>query len=319
MKNKKSVMAFSGFLIVFFHLWICEPGKTGMEAFIKQTAYIGVDMFFFLSGFSLATREISGYGSFVWKRFQAVYVKFILFAIVACFYGKWKLLYFVKVICGMDLFQSGGGGFLWFLPGIMLFYIAFPLFQAFDKKNRTITGLVTVLMWAGVAYFVTRYTAYTQLFILWNRIPVFLAGYYFSINGEWWRPVTWKLVLGLVLTVAGGVLLYLFGYGIKLQYPFTDMFYVMVLPVSIGLVLLISFVPEVRPVIWVGSSTLELYGVQMIFGYNVANKLLKISRNIVVTNVCTLLFVMITAVSIHYAYEKLLSCICHGKCFSCKK
>ena len=40
MKNKKSIMAFAGILIIIFHLWILPPGKIGIEAFVKQTAYI---------------------------------------------------------------------------------------------------------------------------------------------------------------------------------------------------------------------------------------------------------------------------------------
>ena len=49
MKNKKSIMAFAALQILIFHLWI-NLSSSEIENFIKQISYIGVDIFFFLSG-----------------------------------------------------------------------------------------------------------------------------------------------------------------------------------------------------------------------------------------------------------------------------
>lgn len=303
MKNKKSIMVFSALQIIIFHLWICTPGRIGIELFFKQTAYIGVDIFFLLSAYSLAQKTVDNYGRFVLSRFKAVYLKFILFAIVAFVYEKWEPVYFLKVITGVDLFEKGGGAFLWFLPAIMLFYLFFPLLQKCDNKNRIVTLIVIVLVWAGVAYIVTKHTDNNQIFIYWNRIPVFLTGYYLANYKDRLDNTRLKLIQGIILTVTGTYILYKFAYSTKLQFPFTDMFYVTVIPASIGYSLLVSFIPEIKPIKWLGSSTLEMYAMQMIFGYDMANKLLMLTKNIFITNICSVLFVLISATAIHYLYE----------------
>ena len=46
-----------------------------------------------------------------------------------------------------------------------------------------------------------------------------------------------------------------------------------------------------------------MYALQMIFGYTVANKLLIMTKNIILTNIITVLFVLILATVIHYIYD----------------
>ncbi len=305
MKNKKSIMAFSALLILIFHLWVTLFPGNETEDFLKQTSYVGVDIFFFLSAYSLSGRKVEKYFTFLFYRFRAVYVKFILFALIAFWYGGWKLSYLLKVITMGDLFQKGGGAFLWFLPAIMLFYAVFPLLQRCEQRHRYITLLTAVVIWAGVAALATYYKI-KPMFIYWNRIPVFLSGFYLGTGRALKRFLADnrnKLLTGTVCVTGGGILLYFFGYRPKLQAPFCDMFYVAGLPVSLGLALLISFVPE-RPVIkWIGFSTLEMYAIQMIFGYNFANWVLKATKNPLLTNICSILFVTISAAAFHYTYQ----------------
>lgn len=303
MKNKKSIMAFAGILIIIFHLWILPPGKIGIEAFIKQTAYIGVDIFFLLSAYSLSCRNVEGYGSFVFSRFMTVYFRFILFAVFTFFYEGWKPVYLFKVITGIDLLERGGGAFLWFVPAIMLFYLVFPFLQKYDKKNRFATLLIIILVWSGTGLLVTKFTQYKQMFIFWNRIPIFLIGYYLGVYKDRIANSKHKLFFGITLSVVGIYLLYIFAYNFKLNAPIADMFYATVIPAGVGLSMLVDFVPEFKPVKWLGSSTLEMYALQMIFGYTVANKLLIMTKNIILTNIITVLFVLILATVIHYIYD----------------
>ena len=139
MANKKSIMAISALLILFFHFWVSVFRGNETELFLRQIAAVGVDMFFFVSAYSLGKNHIEKYGSFVFSRFQAVYLKFILFAIVAFVCAKWNFARLLRVIFAVELFQKGGGAFLWFLPAIMLIYVIFPLFQLLDNKNRKVT------------------------------------------------------------------------------------------------------------------------------------------------------------------------------------
>ncbi len=308
MKNKKSIMCFSGLQILIFHLWVYVLQRNQAEIFLKQTAYIGVDIFFFVSAYSLAGREVKNYLKFIWSRFQAVYLKFILFALIAFFYAKWTVKYLLEVISGVNLFQKGGGAFLWFLPAIMIFYLLFPLFQKCDKKNRILTMIFVVLLWAGVSFLATGQKKLHPMFIYWHRIPVFLLGYYaakLKAVDEIWKRKWLQLVLGVVFTTGGFALLNLFAFKVRLQVPFKDMFYVTVIPAAVGLILLVGLIPELKPIRWIGSSTLEMYAIQMIFGYNIENKLLKATKykQLLLTNLLTIIFVVVTAVLVHFFYD----------------
>lgn len=300
LNHKRTVMAFSALQILIFHLWIIPGNAPEPVLFLKQTAYIGVDIFFFVSGYSLAGRPVEKYFEFMKSRLIRVYFPFVLFSVVASFYLKWKGLRLLKVILGMELFEKGGGSFLWFLPGIMLIYIFFPLFQRWDKMNRIINLVVMSVLWAGAAFFVTKFTSYSAMFILWNRLPIFFVGYYgYSLNGTITPRI--KAGAGMALLIIGGLCLYQFGYVAKLNVPFVDMFYITAIPFCVGVVLLVDFVKDIRVIRWIGYSTLEIYGVQMIFGYPIANKLLLATENVMVTNIITLISVLAISVGIRYS------------------
>lgn len=333
MKNKKSIMMVSALLILIFHLWV-NVTNSNAEIFIKQISYVGVDMFFFVSAYSLSKINVCNckedYINFVLSRFKAVYVKFVLFAAIAAIVSSWTMTRLLKAISYIDLFTKGGGAFLWFLPAIMLFYIAFPIFKICDSKNKTATLVVVVGIWAVVALTVTLFTNYKSMFIFWNRIPVFLLGYYSyqfenicnEKSGSKYKAKTLlnskmtSFVLGLVLVIVGCVLGYYFGYRIRLQKPIYDMFYVLMIPLAIGLVILSGQIRERKIIKWIGSSTLEMYGIQMVFGYKIAQFIIKtfgIREAIqkALANIVIILIVMSLSIIAHYIYEW-----CKGKIVS---
>ena len=308
MKNKKTIMAFSGIQILVFHLWVYvfASGLGQVEKFLKINASLGVDIFFFLSAYSLANRSLDSYASFVFSRFKAVYAKFIAFAIIASIYVGWKLKLLLEVVTTVNLFKRGGGAFLWFLPAIMILYILFPLFKKCDEKNRWLTLALVIVGWFGLGLIGTWMTGFKHLFIFWNRLPVFLLGYYMAKCEPFKKLLLNKklrVVVGIVLTVVGNVLISLFAYKSKLSIPLHDMFYLIYIPASIGLILLVGLVPDVKPIKWIGSSTLEMYAIQMIWGYKVTNMALKITGNAILTNLVAISFVIITAVIVHYAVD----------------
>lgn len=307
-------MMVSALLILFFHLWI-NLGSSIPEAFIKQLAYIGVDMFFFLSAYSLANREPLRYGKFIWQRFKAVYIKYILFAVIAAIIGSWPLIRFLQVICGVELFTKGGGAFLWFVPAIMICYLLFPLYKKWDEhcKKRWVPLCVVLVAWIALSAILTYATGYTKIFIFTNRLPIFFLGYYMArsnrvkpligerASNRWFVPV-----FGTVLTLIGLVIGYFFGFTLKIKVPFVDMFYVVMIPLTLGLILLTSLIPEKKPIKWIGSSTLEMYAIQMVFGYKLANLLIRQFRTglagKLATNFITFLIIIVAAVLVHYLY-----------------
>lgn len=329
MKNRKSIMAFSALLILCYHLWANVNHSTA-EKLILQTSFVGVDMFFLLSGYSLAKRDAGPYFKFAWSRFKAVYLKFIIFSLVALVYSgvilgakrAWNVPRFFRVISCVELFQKGGGSFLWFLPAIMLFYLLFPVFQRCDKKNRWVTLAAVLILWCAVSWFVTYRTNYKRMFIFWNRLPVFLLGFYIQKADRWCiqhidkkKIPLIKLLAGVALVAIGYCIVYKWGFTVRLKTPFVDMFYLTGIPLSVGFVLLTSFIPEVAPIKWFGSSTLETYAIQMIFGYNIAMGIMAkivflgdgraVKPLVVLANLLTIITVIVVSVAVHYLYQML--------------
>lgn len=309
MKNKKSIMTFSALQILIFHLWVYVLNNNEIEIFLKQTSYIGVDIFFLISAYSLSSRNVDHYGKFLLFRFKAVYVKYIIFAIVAMIYSSWGIKRLIDVITCNELFNRGGGAYLWFLPAIMIFYIVFPLFQRCENKYKIITPLVTTVLWIAGALIITNNTDLKQLAIVWNRIPIFIIGYYmFKLNkkANIFNNTKYKVVIGAILLAIGTILIYNLAFKVKLQEPFIDSFYLVVIPASIGLVLLLDCIPENKIIKWLGSSTLEIYAIQMTFGYDIANKLIKLVNNKLIYNILILVTIVTISIVTHYLYEYII-------------
>ena len=305
MKNKKTIMAFAALQILIFHLWI-NISSSEIENFIKQISYIGVDIFFFLSGYSLYRSDTGNYFQFISNRFRNVYNKFILFALVAAWVNKWDMVYALKVIFGIDLIQNGGKAFLWFLPAIMLFYLIVPLYKKFDARNRMVAILTLGVLWLIIALLFTYGVTSVPIAIWWNRVPIFFMGYYlagFHAN----RKITGhraSYIAGFALIAAADVILaYRYAYKVKLNQPIEDMFYILVIPLAIGIALLISMIKENKLIRAIGSSSLELYAMQMIFGYTWANQILSKTKSIPITDIATMIILIASAIIVHYLYE----------------
>lgn len=311
MKNKKTVMAVSALLILVYHLWI-NTFNNEIENGLKQISFIGVDMFFFVSGFSLAKRVITDYKGFVLSRFKAIYVRFILYAAIAFFVMKWSVVRLFQVVLGIELFVKGGGAFLWFLPAIMLVYIFFSIFQRKDLKSRRVTLLVGLVGWIIIALAAYQITGYRALYILWNRIPVFLLGYYWnviitdsSVKPLWDKWIV-KMAVGGLFLVIGIFPVYRYAMKMRLQTPIPDMFYIAAIPLTLGCVILLDFIPENKIIKMIGSSTLEMYALQMIFGYKISNILIRNVDNVLVVNISTIAVITIMAIAANYIYRKLV-------------
>ena len=293
--NKKFLQVIAAFQILFFHLW-APLTSTQIEQFILKTAYVGVDMFFFLSAYSLAGREID-YVPFLKDRVLKLYAKFAFFVLIMALFSKsFGVIRAVKSLMFIEFFQKGGGAFLWFIPAILILYIIYPLFLKWNSRFKVIWVL---LIWLTGSVFAEHVLSYTAVFIFTNRIPVILAGYLFKTyctkNNNLRRSF-------IVLIPLGALLLHMYGFKVRLNFPIKDMFYVLAIPTVLGLVTLSSYVKKYAVTESLGSITLELYAVQMIFGqriliwaYNVFNKNALLT-NIFVTGVMLLLAYIISHV-----------------------
>lgn len=308
--NKKFLQVIAAFQILFFHLW-APITSTQIEQFVLKTAYVGVDMFFFLSAYSLAGREID-YVPFLKDRVLKLYAKFAFFVLIMALFSKsFGVIRAVKSLMFIEFFQKGGGAFLWFIPAILIFYAVYPLFLKWNSRFKVIWVL---LIWLVAGVFSEHVLSYTAVFIFTNRIPVILAGYLFKTyctgnrdaimpdNNKMNRTIQILRRSWILLIPLGVLLLYMYGFKVRLNFPIKDMFYVLAIPTVLGLVTLSSYVKKYAVTESLGSITLELYAVQMIFGqrilmwaYNVFNKNALLT-NIFVTGVMLLLAYIISYV-----------------------
>lgn len=301
MKNKKVIMSFSALMIIIFHLWIniSRPNTNIylIETYLRYIGYIGVDIFFFLSAYSLASNEIDNYLNFIFKRFKKIYLKFIIFGVIAFFFNKWSFLKLLKIIFGIEFLTKGGGSFLWFIPAIMIIYILLPLYKKLDNKYKIITPIITIITYL-ILVITLSINKKTTLLIFINRIPIILLGYYFSklkIFEKLQKNNLLYYCIALCLTIFGLFFnYYLYMNHFYLSY-FQDIFYVLSIPLIIGVILLLDKIKVNKLFNYLGSITLEVYAIQMIFGYYLTGKLVKIISNSFLVNIMSIVIVILIA------------------------
>ncbi len=278
MKCKKSIMGLAALLIVLYHFWM-QLTKSPIEVNIYRAAYIGVDLFFFVSAYSLGQKKSIRYGSFLANRALNIYLPFVILAGIAALYKHWSLQKFALTICGASFFTNGGGSFLWFAIAIMLLYLIAPFLVKLKNKLGLKALLIMVPAWAVLVCLLQFVFHYTTIFILLNRLPIFLVGLYFD---ELRKLPLRKFRLPVILAglIGGGYLVYRFGGNVRLTKPLADMYYIIAIPFITSLVALFDFISEhskVRniPLEFIGGITFELYGLQMIFGVDIETWIFK--------------------------------------------
>ena len=316
MKNKKAIMFFSSLLILIFHLWINIFDRASnlfeVENFLRQLCYIGVDIFFFLSCYSISKHEIKDYKKFICSRFIKIYLVFILFTLIWYFYSNLSFKTFLLTISGIQLFIKGGGSFLWFIPAIMIIYILLPLFNKVDNKYKIMTPIITVGLWLIITIILSTFNLCNQVFIFSNRIPIMLLGCYCAKYHVLDKLSLKQYILAIVILLVSGIfILYQFNH-ITFEY-INDIFYLLVIPLVLGLILLVNLVPSNRVIDKLGSVTLEMYGIQMIFGFKIASRVFNIIKNPLLSNVITIIVIILLSLLLHYVLVKIID-ICLRKC-----
>lgn len=306
MKNKKSLMAISAIFILIYHLWI-NITNTRIEIYLRQICVIGVDIFFFISAYTIEKSNIS-YKSFIANRFKKIYLEFLVFSIIGAIYFKWSLKKILSVIFGFELIKSGGGSFLWFIPGIMIIYLILPLIKKLDIKFPKVIPFILFIIYMLAVVLISTFSDYEALFILINRIPVILIGYYFARYDIFDKLDKNKMIywaLAIISTAIGIVISYfIFKNHFKVIW-FKEIFYVLYIPLIIGVILIIDKIKKNKLIDYIGSITLELYGLQMLFGFKIANTIYSYVDKRLISNILTIITLIIMVV--------VFNCVIHLK------
>lgn len=290
-------------MILIFHLWI-NITSFRIESYIREMCIIGVDIFFFISAYSISKRKIINYKEFLVNRFINIYLKFILLTIIYGVYKKIDIVLFIKIILGIELFENGGGSFLWFIPAIMIVYILLPLYKKIDN-DRFVFPTVCIVYFISVIS-LSLLTDINTIFIFLNRIPIILCGYYFAKYN-----IPEKLgkksyyILASILTICGlGLNYILFITRIKVIW-FYDINYIINIPLIIGIILLFDKIKSNKLFDAIGNSTLEIYGLQMIFGFKIANVIYSTTNGRLLTNIFVIIVIIILSILLSYSFKKI--------------
>lgn len=281
-KTQKPLLGVAALLILIFHLlpvlWTGGAIAT-LSQFVTLTAYIGVDMFFFLSGYVLVFSRTDNYFAYLKRRLLKIYPIFLLSGIVYILLGFAKPDTMLKTWLGISLFERGGGSFLWFLPSIMIVYILGPLYLRLQKRLGALPTLISALvLWTGLAFLLEAVLCDHSANIFLMRIPIVLLGIYFASHEGKWR-VSRQCAVGALLLLSGLCLTWSFGFRTRLSEPLTDMFYLAAIPETLGLVFLgDALFARIKPRVmgFLGRISLELYCVQMTVGALLFGKLLPV-------------------------------------------
>lgn len=304
MINKKFLQFLGTILVIVFHLWF-RLTNTVLERFIVSIGYIGVDLFFICSAYSLSRKEKIDYWPFVVNRFKMIYFKFVVFTLVYAFViytpSKYtalpdivsRLLKFGTIISGVELLQKGGGAFLWFVPAIMIFYFLYPLF--INWKNRFKTGLIFVGYL--VVAFVCQILGYRELFIVLNRIPLILVTHLMATGA-----ISMDYRHGIVLSVIGLVLMYFFSFKMSLNVPFYDSCFLVAIPLCLGIAVLSRYAKTNKVMNIIASASLEIYALQMMIGFKLVKAAVSALSIPVVVNIAVLASISLLGIIINRVF-----------------
>ena len=308
LKTKKQIMAVAAIFIAVYHLWIPVFSSASLagrfENFFVSIGYIGVDLFFFLSAYTLTLSDMTSKWKFIFKRFKKVYPVFLIFCVIALIIGKMSLSQFFSTAIFLDFFKNGGGSFLWFIPALLLMYVAFPYCKSILSKYSPLKRLaISIIVWVTLSFAVEYgLSGIVDISIFLMRIPVILLGIFLAEYEGLWSKKR-RLILAATLFLPGIVLVYQFGYLDKLTIPFDSIFYIVALPCILGLIFLLDIAFQgvsVKVVDILGNATLELYCIQMLIGSELVNIIFSITRVKILTNLITFITVILLSIALSY-------------------
>jgi len=298
MKSKKSLMALAAILILIFHFWMPLTASL-IETNIYKSTYLGVDIFFFVSAYSLSQRKHISWLQFISNRLLYVYVPFAVMCLIAALYKGWTLQKLVLTLCGVSFFVAGGGSFLWFAIAIMIVYMVAPGMLVLREKFGYWSALIVMATWLVLVCALQFGVGYTNVFILLNRIPIMLLGFFYDDIRKLLakRYALVGIVAGLI---AGAFITYNFCGNVRLNKPIAEVYYILVIPFTVSFIMLIDYISArvsfgCKPLEFIGGFTLELYGMQMIFGYDIEKAVFRNLKTVIPMTAAKLVSFLITA------------------------
>ena len=285
--SKRLIAAVAAVQILLYHCWIpvfrYGTAAGSIERFLVAATYPAVDIYFFISAFTLASRPVDDYPGFIKNRAL-----------------KMLPLFFIALIAGR---------FMWFIPSIMVLYLVMPPLQKICGKRPLLSFLLLMTGWAALVYLVLGVIRPPfDMGIFLFRIPSMILGAY-AVRFRDKLTARSASIAGILLLAAGILLIYRFGYTDRLNVPFKGMFYLTGIPVMLGTVLLLDRLAEngiPRFMERLGSMTLELYFSQMVLGTVLVSLLFRITQSRLLVNAVSMAAIIAAAAVVKKLNDDLL-------------
>lgn len=322
-KYKIEMMGLAMLLIIFFHsrIGLTSIGLSWLTP-IKNLGEIGVDLFLFIGGFTIAG---SFYRSkslikFYSKRFWRIVPTYLLIwvPIYAAFTIRYRenIENFFYNLCFIGAI-SNDNLVLWYIPAILCYYIITPCYIYICQHNKYSMLLPLAVILISVQLMMTGVFIKLPFFMMWNRLPIYLLGInLYLINNH--RNFTNSNIICIISTsskellinicVICMIILSLASAILLVQYHISnqpvELKRFLYIPVVIGSVYLYRYK---NPLLYfVGTITLELYLLHE-FIQGLIIDIISPSKTIMVISSLTLTFVL--AYLIHKFMNKILKLI----------
>lgn len=174
--HRSELMGLSILWIMMLHFTFTQVNPLG---FVAQYGFAGVEVFVFVSGFGLyhSLDKDGSLRNFYRKRLLRIFPTYYLLGIAASlliFHDSLPEYLFRYTTLG---FWTGGPYWEWYVPSIVVLYLAAPLLKDFVDWNRWATVGLAVLLLAVALYFIDKETLLSRShFFFIYRIPAFLLG-----------------------------------------------------------------------------------------------------------------------------------------------
>ena len=263
------LMALAITLVVIYHYKCWINGLPWYIGVIIKYGYIGVDIFFFLSGFGLTySYKKNNLKTFYINRLKKILPCYILYGfilILHIYFTSKTSLTFSQIVYKFSCFEYifEHKGIDWFMNALLILYILFPLIFHITKK----LNIYIIITCIPIIYITTLCTDlhWTHLAMV-HRIPMFLLGIYCALNvskSKHYVPITLLY------------LIYFIGIIIHNQHNMEFLYTTMLTPLLIYIIILLStntplssFIQKhlYRQTKTIGSNTLQIY-----YGTNLAS------------------------------------------------
>lgn len=182
--HRSILMALAIAAIVVYHFKCWVNGLPWYVGIILQYGYIGVDLFFFISGLGIGySYEKNSLGRFYLNRARRVLPSYFLYAIIlvlVIFYGG-KALSVMDILYKLSLLEyiNNCGGTDWYISTILILYILFPILFRIVQ----LTQVWFVLLVFPVVFFISIIIDFHWVHqAAIQRIPMFVLGIWCAIN-----------------------------------------------------------------------------------------------------------------------------------------